>query len=61
MGPRTSLFIIIAVAVVLLVRASVYTVDEREHALKLRFGEIVQTDIEPGLHFKIPFARTLIS
>ena len=59
MGPKTSLFIIIAVAAVLLVRASVYIVDEREHALKLRFGEIVQTDIEPGLHFKIPFANTV--
>ena len=33
---------------------SAFTVDEREHALKLRFGEIVQQDYEPGLHFKIP-------
>ncbi|MEO0573874.1 MAG: protease modulator HflC [Pseudomonadota bacterium] len=33
---------------------SAYTVDMREHALKLRFGEIVKSDFSPGLHFKIP-------
>jgi membrane protease subunit HflC len=59
MGPKTSLFIIVIVAAVLLVRASVFTVDEREHAIKLRFGEIVQSEFEPGLHFKIPFANTV--
>lgn len=39
--------------------AAVYTVDERELALKLRFGEIVDSDIAPGLHFKLPIVNTV--
>jgi membrane protease subunit HflC len=38
---------------------SVFTVDEREHALKLQFGEIVRDDYKPGLHFKIPFVHNV--
>lgn len=39
--------------------AALFTVDEREHALKLRFGEIVDADIAPGLHFKMPVVNTV--
>ena len=59
MGPKTSLLVIIGVAALLIIRGAVFTVDEREHAIKLQFGEIVQTDYEPGLHFKFPFANTV--
>ncbi len=47
-----------AVVVVLLVLAAdaVFTVNERQRALVLRFGEITQVDLEPGLHFKLPIA-----
>jgi membrane protease subunit HflC len=38
---------------------SVFTVDERELAVKLRFGEIVKYDFEPGLHFKIPIVNSV--
>ena len=31
--------------------------DERELALRFRFGEVIQTDYEPGLHFKVPFVN----
>ena len=48
----------VAVAAVLIVRASVFYVDEREHAIKLRFGEIVEEGYEPGMHFKMPLANT---
>ena len=33
---------------------AVYVVNERERAVLLKFGEVVETDIQPGLHFKIP-------
>jgi membrane protease subunit HflC len=59
MSPRTNLLLVAAVLAVLLGRMCVFTVDEREHALKFRFGEIVQDDYEPGLHFKIPFVNTI--
>ena len=51
---------LILVALVLFVgSAALFTVDEREHALKLRFGEIVNADIPPGLHFKLPVVNTV--
>ena len=34
---------------------ALYTVDERERAIKFRLGEIVEHDIKPGLHILIPF------
>jgi len=37
----------------------VYVVDEREVAIKLQFGEIVETDIKPGVHFKLPFFQNV--
>lgn len=33
---------------------TVFTVDERQLAIRLRFGEIVQWDYQPGVHFKWP-------
>ncbi len=60
MSPRLNLLLVVAALGVLLVRMTVFTVDEREHAVKFRFGEIVQADFEPGLHFKIPFVHTII-
>ncbi len=38
---------------------TVFTVDEREHVIKFRFGEIVKSDYRPGLHFKIPFVNNI--
>lgn len=51
-------FVILAVAVIL-VSSSLYVVDEREVAIKLQFGEIVESDIKPGLHFKMPFFQNI--
>ena len=48
---------VVALAVVLL--NSIFTVDERELALKFRFGEVIQTGYEPGLHFKVPFVNNV--
>ena len=33
---------------------SAFTVNEREHAIKLRVGQVVRADYEPGLHWKWP-------
>ena len=51
--------IVVAVVAFVVVSMSVFTVDERELALKFRFGEIMQADFEPGLHFKIPFINNV--
>ena len=50
----------ILIAVLALVASnSLYIVDETERAIKLKFGQIVESDIQPGLHFKIPVLNTI--
>ena len=38
---------------------SLFTVDEREQAIMFRLGEIVKSDFEPGLHFKMPIVNNV--
>ena len=45
------------VVLVAIVSNALYVVNERERAVLLKFGEVVSTDIEPGLHFKIPIVN----
>lgn len=40
--------------------SSVFTLDERERALVLQFGEVKQVVTEPGLHFKLPFVQDVL-
>ncbi|WP_434101854.1 protease modulator HflC [Methylocaldum gracile] len=49
--------LILAFVFILLVitATSIFTVSETERALLLEFKRIVQTDFEPGLHFKLPY------
>jgi membrane protease subunit HflC len=54
---RLSLGLLAAVVVGVLM--SMFTVDERELAIKFRFGEIVKSDFEPGLHLKIPVVNNV--
>jgi membrane protease subunit HflC len=45
------------VAVILIVRSSVFTVSEGQLAIKSIGGEIVDSTYKPGLHFKIPLVN----
>lgn len=45
----------IAALVLLTVANSMFIVDQRERAVLFQFGEIVNADYTPGLHFKLPF------
>ncbi len=45
--------------VLLLIYSSAYTVDQREKAILFKFREIVNADIKPGLHFRLPFVTTV--
>ncbi|MCH8174338.1 MAG: protease modulator HflC [Proteobacteria bacterium] len=38
---------------------SLFVIKQTERAVMLRFGEIVQDDIQPGLHVKIPWVNTV--
>ena len=59
MKPTSMFTSVIAVLVLLVVSNSVYIISEKERGLKLQFGEIVEADLKPGLHFKIPFVNTV--
>jgi membrane protease subunit HflC len=54
-----ALWIVAGVAIALLLAGSVYIVNENQVALLFQFGRIVRTDIQPGLHFKIPLMETV--
>ncbi len=57
MNNRAMAFVV-ALAVILIVGSrSIFVVNETELAIKFRFGEIVRSDYEPGLHFMIPFVN----
>lgn len=59
MGQVKPIYIIIIVALVVTVLNALFTVDEREYAIKFRLGEIIRSDYEPGLHFKTPFINNV--
>ena len=44
---------------VIFLSQSLYVVKETERAVLLRFGEIIQFDVEPGLHFKLPIINSV--
>ena len=53
---KTKIIIAVVVLLAVIVLAnSVYTVAENQYACTFRFSEIVNTQNEAGLHFKIPF------
>lgn len=53
-----SLFALIgSVVLALLLWSSLYIVSQTEKAVLLQFGRIVEADVQPGLHFKIPFVN----
>ena len=54
------IILVIAVLVAILLSSSLYTVKETQVALKLRLGEIVSIESEPGLKFKTPFVNNVV-
>lgn len=54
MGPKSLVSLIIGLVLVLVASSSLYIVNETERAIKLKFNAIVEADIPPGIHFKIP-------
>lgn len=55
---QNKLFAIVGLALIglLIVSNTIYTVDERERAVVVRFGQVIRYDDQPGLHFKMPFS-----
>jgi membrane protease subunit HflC len=56
MSGRLPFIGIIAAVILFLIYGSLFVVTERQQAIVLRFGEVVDVKTEPGLYFKLPFA-----
>ena len=57
---KSTIFISAAIFIaVIFISQTLYVVTEIERAVKLRFGEIVEFDVEPGLHFKWPIVNSV--
>ena len=55
------MFAMVAVAILAIAGfSSIFVVNQWETALKLRLGEIVDADYEPGLHFKLPIVNNVV-
>ena len=47
--------LIVLIAVLIGVNSTLFVVSEFERGVKLRFGKLIESDIQPGLHIKLPF------
>jgi membrane protease subunit HflC len=57
---KSSIFIsALSLITVIIISQSIFVVSEIERAVKLRYGEIVQFDLKPGLHFKWPIVNSI--
>lgn len=54
MGPKSIIGLAGALIVLLVVSSSVYIIPETHRGVLLRFGELIETNIPAGLHFKVP-------
>jgi len=59
MSGRNVVFIFLALVLVVVASKALYVIKETERGVLLRFGEVVNPNIPPGLHVKIPFVNVV--
>ena len=52
-------FLVVVGLLIVIAGLSIFTVNEREQAIKLQIGQVVGSQYEPGLHWKIPIVQTV--
>ncbi|MGH8224248.1 MAG: protease modulator HflC, partial [Woeseiaceae bacterium] len=57
-GSRFAAVVVIGLALVV-AGLSLFTVNERELAIQLQFGDVVKAEFEPGLHWKLPILQNV--
>ncbi|MEM6406147.1 MAG: protease modulator HflC [Pseudomonadota bacterium] len=60
MKPKSLIAIIVLAVGVVFANSALFVVPEQQTALLLRLGEIVDSDYEPGLHFKMPLIQEVV-
>jgi membrane protease subunit HflC len=56
---RSLLGVTVLLIAAMLTSACLFVVKETERAVVLKFGEVVRPDVDPGIHWKIPFVHTV--
>lgn len=59
MGPVKMLGVGVAAVIFFIVSFAVFTVDETERVILFRLGEVVKSDYNPGLYWKVPFVNNI--
>ena len=59
MSRNATVYLVVLAVGVWLFSMSVFTVSEKELAIKFQLGEFVRADYEPGLYFKVPFINNV--
>lgn len=59
MSNKSLTALIVGVVLALVLWNSFYIVSQAERAVLLRFGRIVEPDVKPGLHMKIPYVNSV--
>ena len=59
MSNKSLTALIVSVVLAIVLWNSFYIVSQTERAVMLRFGRIVEPDVKPGLHFKIPYVNSV--
>lgn len=59
MSNKSLTALIVGVVLALVLWNSFYIVSQTERAVLLRFGRIVEPDVQPGLHMKIPYVNSV--
>jgi len=59
MNTKVKILLAVLAIIVLVIAGSLFKVDQREKALVFQFGRIVNSNVEPGLNFKIPFINNV--
>lgn len=57
MSNKSIFGLIIALVVIVVGWNSFFIVEQTQRGLVLQFGKVVRDDVEPGLHFKLPFVQ----
>jgi membrane protease subunit HflC len=60
MSNRQIFILVVIVLVAIIGYSSVFTVNEREQAIKFRLGEIVKSDYKPGIYGQVPFINNVL-
>ena len=55
MSMKTLIFAVIGLLVLGSISGAIYYVDERERAIKQRYGALMESKIQPGIKLKLPF------